>query len=231
MVSRFVGKKMDIYDDFFSEDLINEAKRKVNLYDYIREFEGYSSKYYLDTLGNVTIGSGIFIQQRDIVDTLNKIMKHAEECNAKEICTTVKNLASTKTLDEKFKNAVYAAHVSAKFFFKDYTKGREMYNKKVKEKIEFVLTDLIFNMGAKWYLKFPQFVLKLKLGIIDPLELMFSSYKMVSEHIVEYNKKSKYLKQTKRRALINALRLSNIAKQRDTSFQRIETLSYKKKGR
>ena len=143
-----------------------------NLSKFITKWEGFSSKMYVDTTGNKTVGYGFNLERRDASTILanhsldlNKIIDLSQEIS-KEVAFKI----LTKDVESSIKVA------------KNFVSNFNSLPNQVKE----ILVDLVYNLGSTKIQEFKKF----KAAIEN------KNFKSAADEL----ENSKWAKQTKRRA-------------------------------
>lgn len=159
----------------------DKTLRYQEIYNFIKDHEGYYNKVYIDSVGKPTIGIGLNLKRPEARDFISKV-----GANYNRVLTGEEKL-SDKQINELFNLCLQVAYKDAKAFIPNF----DMLPKNVK----LVLLDMSFNLGGPRLNKFKntkQFIAN-------------GDYNSASKEILH----SKWAKQVGRRAIANSRLLSS----------------------
>jgi len=151
------------------------------IYDFIKDHEGYYNKVYIDSVGKPTIGIGLNLKRPEARDFIARV-----GADYNRILTGVDSLTD-KQINELFNLCLQVAYKDAKTFMPNFDS--------LPKNVKLVILDMSFNLGGPRLNKFKntrQF-------------LLHGDYDSASREILQ----SKWAKQVGRRAIANSKLLSS----------------------
>jgi len=165
--------------------LIQQHKDTVlsykEIYDFIKDHEGYYNKVYIDSVGKPTIGIGLNLKRPEARDFIAQV-----GANYNRVLTGEETLTD-KQVNELFNLCLKVAYKDAKAFMPNFDS--------LPKNVKLVVLDMSFNLGGPRLNKFKntrQFLLS-------------GDYDSASKEILH----SKWAKQVGRRAIANSRLLSS----------------------